>query len=124
MRVALQEQIAKAHERFGATTLLVSHDLHEVFRLASHIVRIDQGRVTATGAPEEVFSESRVSGKFQVTGQISTIERRDVVNLVTVITANNTMVRVIAFDDDIRRLAPGDHVLVVSKAFNPILLKL
>lgn len=124
MRVELQHEISRVHTMFGSTTVLVSHDLHEVFRLAAHIVRMEMGKVTASGSPEEVFSDTSVSGKFQVTGQIAAIEKQDVVNIVTVITGTNTLVRIIAFDDDIAHLAPGDSVLVFSKAFNPIIKKL
>ena len=124
MRVMLQDEIAKAHKMFGATTIMVSHDLNEVFRIAHHVVCIDQGTVTATGEPQNVFSDTSISGKFQVTGQIAAIEKQDVVNIVTVITGNNNIVKVIAFDDDIEHLSIGDHVLVFSKAFNPIIKKI
>lgn len=40
MRFSLQTEILKAHELFGATTLLVSHDRGEVKRLATQILCI------------------------------------------------------------------------------------
>jgi molybdate transport system ATP-binding protein len=123
-RVLLQDEIAKAHTMFGATTIMVSHDLNEVFRLAHHVVCIEQGKITAAGEPHNVFTDTSVSGKFQVTGQIAAIEKQDVVNIVTVITGNNSIVKVIAFDDDIKDLSSGDRVLVFSKAFNPIVKKI
>jgi molybdate transport system ATP-binding protein len=124
MRVMLQDEITKAHTMFGMTTIMVSHDLNEVFRLAHHVVCIEHGTVTAIGEPQNVFTDTSVSGKFQVTGQIAAIEKQDVLNIVTVITGNNSIVNVIAFDDDIAYLAPGDRVLVFSKAFNPIIKKI
>jgi molybdate transport system ATP-binding protein len=124
MRVTLQDVIAGAHRLSGATTLMVSHDLNEVFRLADHVLCIEQGTITAAGTAHQVFSDTSVSGKFQVTGQIASIEKQDVVNVVTVITGNNSIVRVIAFDDDVKCLAAGDRVLLFSKAFNPIIKKI
>jgi molybdate transport system ATP-binding protein len=124
MRVALQDEIAKVHRMFESTTIMVSHDLNEVFRLAHNVVCIEQGKVTAIGNPQHLFSDTSISGKFQVTGQIAAIEKQDVVNIVTVITGSNSIVKVIAFDDDIRQLSSGDHVLVYSKAFNPIIKKI
>ena len=109
---------------FESTTIMVSHDLNEVFRLAHNVVCIEQGKVTAIGNPQHLFSDTSISGKFQVTGQIAAIEKQDVVNIVTVITGSNSIVKVIAFDDDIRQLSSGDHVLVYSKAFNPIIKKI
>jgi molybdate transport system ATP-binding protein len=121
MRAALQDEIAKAHSMLHSTTLMVSHDLHEVFRLANHVVCIDNGTVTVTGTPQQVFSNARIGGRFQVTGQIAAIVKQDIINIVTVITGNNTIVNVIASDDDIADLSAGDSVLVFSKAFNPII---
>ena len=62
MRLALQKEIAIVHEMFGATTIFVSHDVQEVTRLASHIIRIDRGKVIATGSPEHVFANTSTPG--------------------------------------------------------------
>ena len=37
IRLKLQDEILKIYERFGATTLLVSHDLSEVFKLSRQV---------------------------------------------------------------------------------------
>jgi molybdate transport system ATP-binding protein len=123
MRTLLQDEIARVHRLFGTTTLMVSHDLNEVFRLARHVICLEHGKITAVGGPQQVFSETSISGKFQATGQIAAIEKHDVVNIVTVVTGNSVL-KVIAFDNDIIDLSPGDRVLVFSKAFNPIIQKL
>lgn len=124
MRTILQDEIAKAHELSGATTILVSHDLNEVFRLASHVVCIGNGVVTRSGKPDEVFSDDSISGKVQITGQIARIEKEDIINIVTVISGNNQITKVIAFENDVENLHIGDRVIVFTKAFNPIISKL
>jgi molybdate transport system ATP-binding protein len=124
MRIMLQNEIEKVHKMNKATTMLVSHDLNEVFRLADRVVCLEKGKVIENGNPQQVFSDTSISGKFQVMGQVAAIEKQDVVNIVTVTTGNNTIVKVIAFDDDIRQLSSGDRVLVFSKAFNPIIKKI
>lgn len=124
MRNALQDEIAKAHELLGVTTLLVSHDLNEVFRLATQVLCIENGRVTRAGKPGDVFSDSSISGKVQITGQIALIEKQDTINIVTVISGNNQIIKVIAFDSDLENLKIGDQVMVYSKAFNPIITRL
>lgn len=124
MRVMLQDEICRAHELLGATTLMVSHDLNEVFRLASHVITLENGEISKTGKPETVFSDSAISGKVQITGQIVRIEKQDVINIVTVISGNNQIIKVIAFDSDLENLKIGDQVMVYSKAFNPIISKL
>ncbi|NLU37616.1 MAG: ATP-binding cassette domain-containing protein [Bacteroidales bacterium] len=124
MRVMLQDEIRHAHELLGTTTIMVSHDLNEVFRLASHVVMIENGEIKKTGKPETVFSDNTISGKVQITGQIARIERQDPINIVTVISGSNQIIKVIAFDSDLENLKLGDQVMVYTKAFNPIISKL
>jgi len=124
MRASLQGEIAKTHQLFGATTILVSHDMNEVFRLANKVVCLEDGKVTSVGSPEKVFSDTSISGKFQVNGQVAKIEKQDIVNIVTVVTGNNIIVKVIALDTDLENLSIGDQVLVFTKAFNPMIKKI
>ena len=124
MRSSLQDEIVKVHQLAGVTTIMVSHDLSEVFRLASQVLYLENGTITRTGKPEEVFSDNSISGKVQITGTIAKIDRHEVINIVTVITGNNQIIRVIAFESDLETLKTGDQVMVYSKAFNPIITKL
>ena len=124
MRASLQGEIAKVHQLFGATTILVSHDMNEVFRLANKVVCLEDGKVTSVGSPEKVFSDTSISGKFQINGQVAKIEKQDIVNIVTVVTGNNIIVKVIALDTDLENLSIGDQVLVFTKAFNPMIKKI
>jgi molybdate transport system ATP-binding protein len=124
MRNTLQNEIAKVHQITGITTLMVSHDLNEVFKLASQVIYLENGLIRQTGTPDEVFSDNRISGKVQITGQVARIEKQDTVNVVTVITGGTQIIKVIAFDNDLENLKVGDKVMVFSKAFNPIICKL
>ena len=57
MRLALQHEIRKAHELLNTVTIMVSHDLQEVFHLASSVITLKNGTVTNVGKPADVFSE-------------------------------------------------------------------
>ena len=124
MRNMLQNEIIQAHQMTGVTTVLVSHDLNEVFRMATHVLCLENGTITSNGKPEEVFSDNSISGKVQITGKIARIDPQDTINIVTVISGNNQIIKVIAFDSDLKNLKIGDQVMVFSKAFNPIISKL
>lgn len=124
MRSSLQSEIAHAHRLLGATTVMVTHDLTEVFRLASHVLCLDNGSILRRGNPDDVFLDQRVSGKVQITGQIARIEKQDTIYLVTVITGSSQIIKVIAFESDLENLHLGDSVMVFTKAFNPIIYKL
>lgn len=124
MRSSLQEEIRKVHERYRTTTIMVSHDLAEVFRLAQKVICIERGNVTATGNPAEVFSNNDISGKVQITGQIVAIEPHTPFYLLTIVTGINQVIKVVAFENDIENLKNGDRVMVFTKAFNPVVMKL
>jgi len=124
MRITIQNEIAQAHQLLGVTTIMVSHDLNEVFRLATQVLCLENGSITRTGKPEEVFSDSSISGKVQITGQIARIDKQDTIYVVTVISGNNQIIKVIAFESDLENLKIGDLVMVFSKAFNPIITRL
>lgn len=124
MRNALQVEIAQTHQLFGVTTIIVSHDLNEVFRLATQVLCIENGMITRSGKPETVFSDNSISGKVQITGQIARIDKQDTIYVVTVISGNNQIIKVIAFENDLENLKIGDRVMVFSKAFNPIISRL
>jgi molybdate transport system ATP-binding protein len=57
MRLALQHEIRKAHELLNTVTIMVSHDLPEVFHLASTVIVLKNGTVINEGKPADVFSE-------------------------------------------------------------------
>ena len=124
MRTLLQDEILKAHKHNGSTTLMVSHDLTEVFRLANHVIKLENGQLRASGRPDNLFLNSQISGKVQITGHIVKIEKQDIFYLLTVVTGMNQIIKVTAFSNDIENLNEGDQVIVFSKAFNPIIMKI
>ena len=46
--------IRRLNDAMGLTTILVSHDLDETFRVADHVIILGPGCVAAQGTPEEV----------------------------------------------------------------------
>lgn len=123
-RILLQDEIMKAHTFTHATTLLVTHDLTEVFRLAHKVLKIQNGQVVALCTPDELFLNNQISGKVQITGNVVKIEKQDTFYLLTVVTGMNQIIKVTAFPNDIENLHEGDPVIVFSKAFNPIIMRL
>jgi len=56
MRLSLQHEIRKAHDLLNTLTVMVSHDLQEVFHLASSVIMLKNGTVINEGKPADVFS--------------------------------------------------------------------
>jgi molybdate transport system ATP-binding protein len=123
LRSQIQALLREVHQKYGLTTLMISHDVGDIYSLADRVVTLDAGTIVRDGTPDQVFLDPRNSGKFQVTGRVLKIEREDIVYVVTVQTGNQ-VVRVVALANDVEGLSPGDVVLVSSKAFNPVLIRI
>lgn len=123
-RTSLQNEIRKAHHYNKATTLLVSHDLTEVFRLAKKVLLIKQGTITGVGSPDEIFLNKQISGKVQITGTLVKILQQDSFYLLTIVTAMNQIIKVTAYPNDIKNLTEGERVMVFTKAFSPMICKI
>ncbi|MDR2851921.1 MAG: ABC transporter ATP-binding protein [Burkholderiaceae bacterium] len=46
--------IRKLNDALGLTSVIVSHDLDETFRIADHVIILANGKVAAQGAPDQV----------------------------------------------------------------------
>lgn len=55
MRLSLQHEISKAHTLLNTITLLVSHDIDEVKRLASTVLVLKNGKIVGRGKPGKLF---------------------------------------------------------------------
>ncbi len=123
MRRNLQDYIRRINEEQNCTIILVSHDISEIFRTAHLAVVLNEGKVESFGAPHEVFSQKRVSGKFRFTGEILTIRKEDVIYVAEVLIGAD-IIKVVLDPSEISNVSVGDKVLVASKAFNPIIQKI
>ena len=123
MRLKLQDELSLVHQKFNITSILVSHDISEVFKLSNRVFKINLGEIQQDGTPNEVFSNQNISGKFKIIGEVLSIKKSDIIYIVEVLT-NNEIVKVTAVEDEIKELKIGDKLLLSSKAFNPILMKI
>ena len=122
MRIKMQDYLLKLHHQYHLTTLLVSHDMAEIFKLANKIFILDQGKFVRQGTPHQVFSHHEISGKYRISGTVLEIEPNDIVYVVSVLIGNQ-IIKVIATEEEKNDLKTGDRVLLISKAFNPVILK-
>jgi molybdate transport system ATP-binding protein len=123
MRGRLQAAILFIRRHFDITILMVSHDLSEVYKLSDRVIVIERGKIQAQGTPSEVFAEQRISGKFQFIGEVLAIEPSDIVFTLSVLIGNRT-VMVVGTADEVRGIKAGDTVMLASKAFNPLVIKI
>jgi molybdate transport system ATP-binding protein len=123
MRLKLQDYILKVHRKFKLTTILVSHSISEIFKMSDRVIRLNKGKIIHEGSATDVYAKNYISGKFRFTGEVVGIERDDVVYIVNVLVGNN-IIKVIETGNPTEPLKTGGKVMIVSKAFNPLIIKI
>jgi len=121
MRVQLQNDIEQIHKRLNLTTLMISHDIAEVYKLASNVLIVEDGKIKKSGNPDILFENSQLSGKFKFSAKIMKIDKADTIFIVTLLIQNN-LTKVVATQEEVQNMSVGNDVLVASKAFNPIIV--
>ena len=123
MRITLQDEIAKLHYHLNLTTLLISHDIGEIFKLSSKIWVLKNGEITRTGSASEIFSRTKLSGKVNLAGEI--LEKRgEGISCVLKVLCGSEIAEILYDSKAAQDLNAGDKVLIVTKAYNPLLFKI
>ncbi len=123
MRVKMQDYILASHKKYNLTTIMVSHDLPEIIKLSDTTAVLEKGRISRVGPPSELFMDKKLSGKFQFTGTLLTLEPQEVIYVASVLIGNN-IVKVVVHPSEVEGLHPGDQIVVASKAFNPVIYRI
>jgi len=117
MRRQLRTELYNLQQQLQVTTLLISHDIGEVYTLATNIIHLQHGQVIFQGTPQQLFGASALSSKLQLAGEVLRVIPNGVVFILEVLTGSN-IIRVTADEEEIAGLQVGDKVLVFAKAFN------
>lgn len=120
MRLKLQNEITLLHKEFGTTTVMVSHDASEIYRLASRVVVLDLGSVINDGTPKEVLLKTSGSQKFSFEGELLDIIKVDVI-YIAIISIAQQLVEVVVSSEEVKELKKGQNVRVSTKAFTPLI---
>lgn len=122
-REELQDQILKMHRYLELSTIMVSHDIGEISKMSDQVILMERGKISKSGSALSIFSNRQISGKFQFTGEILQIEKADLISIATVLIGKN-IIKVVIEEKEASELNIGDKVMVVSKAFNPLIYKI
>jgi len=68
LRYQLEQEVQQVIRRFGKTAVLVSHDRHEVYRMADSIAVMDRGHVDTVGKKETVYANPKTVAGARLTG--------------------------------------------------------
>ena len=119
MRTKLQNEILTLHKEFETTTIMVSHDPSEIYRLANRVVVLNEGKIINDGLPKDVLLKTSGSAKFSFEGELLDIIKVDVIHI-AIISIGQQIVEVVIGNDEIKNLKVGDKIRVSTKAFTPV----
>ena len=122
MRTKLQHEILTLHKSFGTTTIMVSHDPSEMYRLSSRVLVLSQGHIIQDGDAKSVLLRTQGSQKFSFEGELLDIVKVDVI-YVAIVAIGQQLVEVVVDSDEAKELRLGDIVSIGTKAFAPMLTK-
>ncbi|MCD6433160.1 MAG: ABC transporter ATP-binding protein, partial [Sulfurimonas sp.] len=120
MRTKLQSEILALHKEFGTTTIMVSHDPSEIYRLANRVVVLNHGQIINDATPIEILLKTSGSQKFSLEGELLDIVKVDVI-YIAIISIGQQLVEVVVSSEEADNLKVGDSVRVSTKAFAPTL---
>jgi len=115
LRSRLQERLLALHHRLEMTTLLVSHDIAEAFRLAQRVLRLEHGRIVSDGTPDEVFLASSGSGELRLHAQVLAIRPAAEGRLISLLVGSD-IIHVNATEREAEDLVPGAMVSIAARA--------
>lgn len=73
MRHRLQDYILKVHQTFQLTTILVSHSIPEMVKMADLVFELKQGKIIQSGSPQDIFFNSNAPRHLSLKGTIINI---------------------------------------------------
>lgn len=121
MRTKLQNEILRLHKAFGTTTIMVSHDPSEIYRLASRVLVLENGKIVNDGKPKEILLKTQGSQKFSFEGELLEISKVDVI-YVAIVSIGQQLVEVVISLKEAEKLEIGQKVRVSTKAFAPMIV--
>ncbi len=116
MRARLQDEILLLHKEFGTTTIMVSHEPSEIYKLASKVIVLENGKLLKEGTPKDVLLKRSGSQKFSFEGEIIDMIQADIIS-VAIISIGQQLVEVVLSAYEKEKFKIGDRVNVSTKAF-------
>jgi len=120
MRLKLQNEILLLHKKFKTTTIIISHDPSEIYKLANKVVVFENGKIIKQGSPKDIFLKTSGSQKFSFEGELIDIIEVDVIKI-AIVAIGQQIVEVVISNEESLNLQIGQKVILSAKAFSPII---
>ncbi|EAJ2132569.1 sulfate/molybdate ABC transporter ATP-binding protein, partial [Campylobacter coli] len=120
MRSFLQDELVKILQHFKITTLLVSHDLAEIYKLSHRILELSDGKIIKDARTNEFFTSSNLSAKLRLSATLLEMKKSDILVIFTLL-LNQDIVKITLSEEEFLKsykdVKIGDTLLLSIKAF-------
>jgi len=118
MRTKLQQELLNLHKEFNTTTIMVSHDPSEIYKLATRAIVLQNGNIKVDGRTKEVLLKTQGSQKFSFEGELLELKKVDVI-YIAIVAIGQQIVEVALSEKESYGFKVGQNITLSTKAFSP-----
>lgn len=123
IKLNLHDYLLNIHKIYNITTILITHDVSEAYKLANEVIILDQGQIIKQGNPSEVFLKTQGSQKFAIKARILKLQPQDSI-IVAILSIGSQITQIALSPLEAQNLKENDEVIISQKAFGLNLIKL
>lgn len=122
IKLNLHDYLLNIHKTYNITTILITHDVSEAYKLANKVIILDQGQIIKQGSPNEVFLQTQGSQKFAIKARVLKLQSQDSI-IVAILSIGSQITQVALSPLETQNLKENDEVIISQKAFGLNLIK-
>ncbi|MEO1516310.1 MAG: ATP-binding cassette domain-containing protein [Bacteroidota bacterium] len=123
MRRRLQDHLLQVHRAYGLTTLLVSHDLSEILRMADQVMELEAGKIIRQGDPRSLFGPATSPDHLQLHAHIVRVQEGEKQWKLEIF-CENRLLEINLPPEKARQFQKGDEVLLAWHASEAVVHKI
>jgi len=121
MKTQIQLELLKLHKEFKTTTIMVSHDPSEIYKLSTRTIVLENAKIIQDAKTKEVLLKTQGSQKFSFEGELLELKEVDIV-VVAIVAIGQQIVEIVVSKKEALDLQVGQRVILGTKAFAPTIL--
>ncbi len=116
IRAKLQDEIYKLHKEFQTTTIMVSHDPSEIYKLANRVILLENGAVTNFTSPEKLYLKAN-SSNLTLQGKLLKLTPTDALTI-AIVAIGQQIIKVPLSNAEAKNFKVGETITLHSNPFS------
>lgn len=121
-RAILQGLILKIHHEYKLTTILVSHNVSEIFKLSNKVLKLKNGKVEEFSTPKEIFTSNVNSNQITLVGTLLDLEHTDT-TYTALIQSNGNIIKQVISKQEVSQYKIGELIEISVSGFQTSIQK-